>query len=708
MESQGKVRGFISYTPQIMEQMKKDLDVSMSLSQLLYCASYYRTCQKRDPFIEELKMLDRFIATAPISPASLAPTEILTNEAFAAETYADLMQKRRTLNPNAKYPCTLAEAFEAANLYLERVGKSRVLPSTSPLLESQSFQALSGAENTCVTASNASFRLKILNKKPSALEERDLFLLLLPASEERGLEHGTAVGTLFKNPSAASVMKQVITVKEGGLLRTLLDHSEGLWIDPSRLSRAGEPVPLSLLCGTYVGEYTVRVAQKDYESFYKTATACGIRVFAFASVTNGNEYTFVRGNTVRFSLASDFLRSLFPIRPFQATLKNEERTATAPISRQPLSVNTCSYLYCENGTSVSEAVLSKNTLCAVAVCRPEASFFRNALDTALSAVMTLAVSGYDHTEQHMALGLELPQQISDPVLAGENLSAILGIYRLQTELAIPATVTSIAYKENIQHPELTVFTMANAAQPCPARFSKEGNKIFCITPDLQTNGLPDFASLRTLLEFVASLRKRNILQSAKILCRESVTDGILSMSTDSHACFITGEAVVSDGALPLAILLETTESIPAKQVGTVMHRNNPVSAPVFPAVPKRKSLIWSEKPRVTIISKMQDTAAQMLAARLVEKGAEVARFCDDPERSDPLSRSILSSQTLIVCEKVTLPQTPRIRFALNTFTRAGGNILLAGSAKWDENTSAIAFPQGFSEKILDQICQTKI
>ena len=106
MMFQGKIRNFAAYTPAMAEQMKKDLSLFMQQQQLLYCANYYRTVEKRDPFIEELVMLDRFVSEYAPSPATFAPTECLTNHAPLAQTFADLLQKRKTLKPDVRYPLT--------------------------------------------------------------------------------------------------------------------------------------------------------------------------------------------------------------------------------------------------------------------------------------------------------------------------------------------------------------------------------------------------------------------------------------------------------------------------------------------------------------------------------------------------------------------------------------------------------------------------
>jgi hypothetical protein len=129
MERKGMIRRFGKYNLQQLEQMKQDLNIQMPLNKLIFCQSYYRATEKRDPAIEELQFLDLFSKDSEVSPLSIAPTELLTNETFVASTYADMMSKRYEMRPDAKLPCSLHELMHLANTYLERVGKNVSMPS---------------------------------------------------------------------------------------------------------------------------------------------------------------------------------------------------------------------------------------------------------------------------------------------------------------------------------------------------------------------------------------------------------------------------------------------------------------------------------------------------------------------------------------------------------------------------------------------------
>ena len=229
--------------------------------------------------------------------------------------------------------------------------------------------------------------------------------------------------------------------------------------------------------------------------------------------------------------------------------------------------------------------------------------------------------------------------------------------------------------------------------------------MYCITPDQAPDGSLDFASLRNLLSFIAALRQNGVLQSARILCGESVTDGLRAMSTDTLSCFMVQSLFASEGALPLAFLIETSEPIRAKKVGNVFKRQSPLKRPPAETVRLRESLIWSDRPHVAVFARRSDFAAKQLEAELIKEGAEVTLLHGESEEVDQIAHALLNAQTLILCGKVQLPQTERIRFALETFSKAGGNTLLVGGATIPQILDATAFPNGIPSSVIASVCK---
>ena len=703
MELKGYIRNFSSYTPQQLEQMKQDLNIRMPLQKLAFCATYFQKQEKRDPSIAELQFLDSFSEKFKNAPSAIAPIELLTNDDFVAETYADMMQKRNSLHPNAKIPCTFSEAFGLASNYLVRAGKDVSLPNTLVYTEELRPSAPVGKENHLIVARDTRFGIRLIKKKKHSLNDGDLLILLTADATISPTQYGEALSHFLNTPELTEQIKQIRTVGANGLLQEVLQMSDGANISLLRLARMGEPMPLSMLTDAYVGDCVIRIASNQYKQIENAIRPLGLRPLAFANATKNGRITAAQDATRSFSWSTDFLRALHPVNGISVELANERTGTPAPITHTPVTPDTCAYLSQTENSLETETLGCNDTLVAAATCRPEGAFFQNAFDTALANVIKLAAAGCPFTEQRLAIVLDLPKTINTPLTAGEGMSAILGLYRLQTELGIPMCAGRIYNTSKTAHPEITVYTLADGA-PCPSCFQKANDHIYCIAPALQANGLPNFRELRKLLTFLTDLRRRNVLQSVRLICRESVTTALASMRSEKLSCRMTGDVWAADGNIPLAILLETTEAIDAKQVGIVTERDSASTQKAQKQFVPREQQIWSEVPRVVLFSEAWDTDAAMLGTILKHRGACVLHHTAEHLQTGVFSNDVLTSQTLIVCNGVTLPDDPYVRFALDTLHRGGGRILFPKQENIPTGIHGIALLEGITEKMLDQIC----
>lgn len=697
------IRRFGTYTPQQLEQMKQDLGIRMKSPKLTFCASYYRITEKRDPSIEELQFLDHFTNDSDFSPLSIAPTELFTNDAFVANTYADVMAKRHELMPDAKTPCTLSEMMHLASTYLERAGKDAAPSGLLCSVEKRRtpYTNLSG---TTVSLTDSDFCLRILAKQPQPLCTGDLLLLLRPLSKHSVTDPDAPMEKLLTSPALTAQIKQMRRVGKRGLFAEVMSLTSCATVEPERLSETGEPIPLSMLVDAYEGDLLVRVSRESYPDFTKTAYEMGVRAAAFAMVTSGTRITVVRPEGLTFSLESRFLRSLFPLRPVSARLGNEHDAKQAPISHTPRAAMACKYLHTAVQKHARQTASVGSAVCTAASVAPTQGFFRNALDTALTTVLTLAAAGCDYPAQRLAISMEIPQNSTDPDVAGACISTLLGVYRLQAELALPAASIRLECDPSLAYPRLHTFALAHG-NACPTGFTAAGNHVYCLAPATTADGIPDFDDLRRLLTCLASLRQKGILQSARVLCREAVTDGIRAM-TDAHfGCLTPGNEVIAANVLPLGILIETTEEIAGTKIGTVTSRNGETAPAVEKILPTHEYLIPSDIPEVVLVSQRDDLDAAALVSILGANGADVSHLFAESQDAAALSRKLLTAKALILCGRVALPDTPHVRFALDTMKRAGGMILLLGNAEIAPLSHGIALPDGIYDKMIAQICE---
>ena len=705
MKANGSIRKFGQFGPRQCAALREKLGLSLPTDTLLALVPHYRQ-QKRDPSIEELRLIDRIARRGrEISHRRALIHELHTNDSAAAETYADLMKKRHVLRPEARAPLTLSEAAGIANAYLARTGKRQELPTLTVLPDELLQREATAMAKTTVGVEGSLHTLQILPRNPlnGGPVPGDVFLLFFKEELESEREHLSKVARLLSSPAFTSRLKRISTVGGEGLLSELLRHTEGCWIDLSRFTLTGVAAPITVLTERYEDRHLALVSRDAHHDLIEQAKLFGVRAAAIATVTEDTRVTVTGGETRQLQIESYLLRSVSCLKAV-AKLPNESGAATAPILRRPLSVDRCAYL--AEAAPLCDTVRVGEALVATAATAPTEQFFRSALYATLAPVLTLAAAGADHTTQRLSLALNLPQTLGREESLGEAVATLLGIYRAQAELGIPATTYRIRSNRPTEHPALTVFSVAAKTEQTPEHWTTEGGRIFCFAPAITPEGMPDFAALRRALVQLSELSRRGAILSHRVLCNESVTQGLEAMNSPTLRARVTNPTIAAEGALPIAILVEAYSTAEGwTRVGDVVRGEPllpiPTPAPTVPTLSPIVSRIWSDKREILLLSREGDLHAEMLASLLCEKGARVSLFVPGEENVGRISRALLGSHALILTPGASLPTTQEIRFAAETMLTAGGRILCIGNATAPEELSPVLFPHGIPEDCLD-------
>ena len=697
MNYQSKIANIGEYTTEQLAELRNELSLSASVQTLSFCSQYYKN-QNRDPSVDELKALDALSMTLENDLDAITPTELLTNDAFAAETYADLLQKRKALHPNATYPCTLKEAARIASAYLFRSGKTKPTRCASMVPEHLSHSRYLIGDSV-FTANDSPFRLRILPYSTAEASVGDVFVLASPEQEKTQLQFERKMEALLQSDKLRPHLKGVYTVPKSGILPLLLECVNGLRISLSPFSKLNIPMPMTVLTNQFASAKLLRVSPRRLSVLLRLLSEEGILAFAFAEVTNDAKYTFYRGEEEPFFLHTQFLRMLFHYRSATARLEDEHLSSPSKIDHRIVTEANCRYL--RLNTPNSESVKIHDVLCAAASATSKQAHYKTALYTVLCPILSLCAVGENYSDQQLSIGLDLPAVTTEPETVGAMLSSILGIYRAQTELGVPAQAISVHTEKNVSSPTVTAFATATG-EPVVGELTQENTKVYCLSPRMHENGLPDFNSLREMMDTLVRLSKKQAILSYRPLCFESITDGIQKMSKQ-YICRITDPTVAAEGALPIGILIESNEELPLRSVGiTVPKKSAAVPSPV--TISQKESLIWSPTPEVVIVAAPTDTDAQILAKALEKRGCSVHLFSSNTTDDAGLSRALLGSQTLILCDRAALPISERMEFALSVFRQAGGLSLSVGIQALPQN-GFHSLKTGIDESVLNKICR---
>ena len=678
MNYQAIIRNFINCTPRQALELKERLSLSMSAEAILYCANYYKTTAKRDPYIDEMKMLDQLSVSLEKDAHSVSPVQFFTNDAFVAQTYADLLNKRTEMYPDYTTPCTLGEAAELASAYLLRAEKKPPLKDISLVPENVRENRFSVGVD-CICPVGSTYRLQMLPYHSIAPVASDILVLLSPRQNQPTSQFAGLCDKLLQDERLMQHVKAVRTVRNDGVLRELLSMTNSVRIHLSAFALHGVAVPATVLCNTYGGCRILRIGAQSLSAVMQYMITRELQAFPFAQITSDQKFTVSRNQSESFALAPLFLRKLYHYKPTNAKLTDEKTLPPDSIQFGIATEASCKYLAANVNSCTSDLSYLNGMLAASATAAPKQTFFKTALYTALIPVISLAVNGIPTAMQGLSIALELPSDCNDPHVLGNCMATILGIYRAQIELGLPAQSVTVRSFEDVQSPTVTAFSVANT-EPIPEYFTTPGSTVYCVTPAVDSFRLPDFSALRQLLEQLVRLRRDGSITAFRVLINQSVTDGIRKMST-VHSCTLSDSRIASNGTLPFAILLESSRKLPLCQVGFVTPKKAAAIAPSENAeIPERTALIWSERSTLVLLSKKEDTDAAVLAKVLMDRGADVLHFFGDEEELLPLSRAILGAQYLLLCKNAKLPHTPQIDFAVETLRRAGGSVLCFAEA----------------------------
>ncbi len=688
------IRRFGKYnTAQILELMDI-LDLHMAPEAMLRCASYFGSTERRDPTVEELKMLDR-LSGISMGEEGVLLSELYTRDPFCAKTYADMMNKRRELRAETDTPISVGEAMRLATAYLERIGR------LSPLDKKQFTinQSCALTENTAGLQDTPISLLASDANGASSVHEGDVFLLL-----HRGnlpfWKYDSLITPLLSSRGVCESAKAVLTVTKEGLFPLLLRRFKGVCYDLSALSASVHSESVENLIEKYSGYPVLVIPKEDAERVCAQARRMGLRPIVFAAATKEARTTFRYSNGKVVSFETDFLRAILSRNLAVARLPSEDKDACGKITHAPTGFHSCRYL----DIAPSQRIQLNHEESISAACgKLNFSPYRTALQTALTSILSNTAAGGSLEDEKIAFALRLPSSEMDENRIGQILSAILGIYRIQCELAIPAAASEILSDDTLTEPELCVFSIS-PVPTLPSEFTQYGSALYCVSPITDEDGLPDFDALRKMIRELAEFCKQGVIRSVRVLCNERITDAVEAMETDTLSFHLTDGAALTGEEIPLAILIESAEKLPYATIGYVTARENAAAeAPSIPIPLFEEALNRGDCYEILILSEQTDVDAFNLSRILGSRGANCINLFDTTPNGI-VARAMMSAQLVILCGEYAPEDSEQISFASRVLHEAGGLILRLGSdAKSSPDLADFTLSDGISSDLLAQI-----
>lgn len=696
----GVVVGFKALTPMALSNMKKDLGLSMTVSELEFCQKNFVPSGRIDPTIDELYFLDAIVEGHHHSGDFASISRFFLNDEEVMRTYRDLLSKRSSVTDPESAPLSLSEATTVLAETLRRYGRTvdfgEKLPTADP------YRALLLAALGKIPAETLSLADDLPAVRLFGGEERisieakcklddAIILLKNPAdfsllSSEESLNHAFllrvtafAASHLYQNSVHA-----VRAVGPTGLAAALSSMHEGIYTEIPRLPSVFDGGELYDLGLAEKGSLLISVSHDKIADLVTEAASYGISAYQIARAVRGSCFTArIEGHTP-FTFSTNFLREISALSvPFlleEAPEKNFAKTKLESTLRR----NAGSF-----DTNPKEAVASGSLTFDGRYFSAVGSgglSFRNGVNAVLTAAIEAVLRGTTLSDQSFSTVFSYPATLSSINMA-HVFEAYLGVYRALAELALPSETCFLPNtQDSTSDGGFAVYNSAKRISDiAPSRhFVTNGNAVYLLIPRKDEKGLPSFAEMRKIIAIMQDLIANGKIVSATVGCNTSPISEVVSMCGSNGILYRDPEsaAFLKEICTGPFILFETNAVITGFQIlGFVkaLSENIPPTSEEYSVRVRPLSRRKNETPTVLLCPISEDGNLQLLAELFREKrtvvrnvspstlqteadGANILVFCGRPENN--------------TWERITdLLNNPRTAEALRDFCLRDGIVL---------------------------------
>ena len=563
-EERRVISGFSSMPKEELESLCTDLHLTMTVRDLCYCQNQYRMRERRDPTAEELHFLDALYASRTGKAESYGLRALYTSDPMLAETYADLIAKANHVRREER-PYTPLELSGILTKSLLRAGKQVSVPSlrvgdTAPLHALKNGYVESGCAVLGNTSAIVAQKCVAVSFPPEQSRSTDHIILLCPG------DFSASSFAMLVSKLPLPTHTQIIPIDRGGLVEALL-RLGGVYLIQNYLPGADDTTPLAAWANSYTDGILLRVDGESAQSIRDIAARAGLVASIIGKCTTNQVLTVRREGQTPLQWEVSFLRAFSPILPVDAEIPYvstaQDIHVTSPITQTVVEGGNCALF--STGILNTPYALCDGHILTGAVSYPSESIFLSALFTTLHAVNRAVAAGADYETLTLSNQITLPDLPKSPGLAvGELMSAMLGSYRAQAELALPDVGGCI--RTNAEIKQATSQTFAATTAPTkliPHTFTATGNNVYLLTPLIHENTLLDFDDYRKLLRYVHHLCTQGIAHSAIAI---DAGGAYAALRTMTHS----GYGFLADKAIPAVtcgFLIETSEIIQGTLLG---------------------------------------------------------------------------------------------------------------------------------------------
>lgn len=536
-----KVSDFPRLSDTFLERFRAVYMPNMGRAELRACQKFYLRHRRVPTNASELAFLNALAAKKHREPSNLLISEMLTNDVFLAETFADLMAKRAAITPDYRMPCSLPEIPMIAQKYLAAYRTKGSFPEGMVLCADGSPLLALAAKKIQPTLlcgdrqngfAGGIFPSHALAYAPPLAENDTVYALL--KSTDPTEDFSEKLLRFVTSPKVQSRAKRLCPVGEGGVFGALTALGLGFEVDLTRLY--GQKTPATRLLENEVGMLVV-AKESEAASLLMDALDTGLRPRLVGRLRKDERIHLYEDADTPFRFSLHFISSFICSHAYRVEMNPP---VALPFSPKRLEE--------------SEGMLGKTPIFFTRVSTDTSR--HAALYASLHAISSCVARGAEPRDIRVAERFSLSLSDTAPTALGTQLALLLGHYRAVTEFEL-SELDSLVLADQKEAGFSLCAVACEPESPTPQTLVSQNSFVYLLEPRYDENGNPDFEDMKKMLEYVGKLRRDGKLLSA----RATVGDVLPTLETMSENCLAEYLPSKPLCALPGSILAETTEEI---------------------------------------------------------------------------------------------------------------------------------------------------
>ena len=211
----------------------------------------------------------------------------------------------------------------------------------------------------------------------------------------------------------------------------------------------------------------------------------------------------------------------------------------------------------------------------------ERSPFHASQEAVIASIAKIICAGGTRSKAWMSFQEYFGKPGTDPAKWGRPFAALLGALRAQRELEVAAIggkdSMSGTFEDIDVPPTLISFavSLSDLDHVVSDEWKKAGNSIYLLKPEYDENGLPDYGSVRKILDTVEEWNNAKMIRSAYTLERGGLAEGLLKCALGNGLGFSALKDMDAEelfGRCYGAVMLESDQELPAVKIGVTAEK----------------------------------------------------------------------------------------------------------------------------------------